>query len=69
MNDPICINCGKAPHALDEYVEACSDENDGRGLTPAEYVRVEEGTYNPRNGHFYCTPCYCDVGMPLGVAP
>ena len=55
-----CIKCGKAPHELDEYVEAAADE----GIDPESYVIQEEGTYNPDNGHFVCTPCYLDMGAP-----
>lgn len=29
-----------------------------------EYLRYEEGTYNHENGHFLCTPCYIEAGMP-----
>lgn len=67
--DPICVGCNKRPDELAEYIDACNDANDGRGLTPSEYVRLEEGLYNARNGHFFCTSCYVDVGVPLGVAP
>ena len=28
------------------------------------YVRNNEGTYNPENGHFLCTECYVAIGMP-----
>lgn len=62
---PICIGCGKTPDQLLEYVEASSpEEYGGRGITPDEYVRREEGTYNPANGHFACTSCYYKMGAP-----
>jgi hypothetical protein len=54
---PICIGCGKHPDELPEYQE--DDE-----LTPDEYCIQEEGTYNPRTGHFACTSCYIKMGMP-----
>jgi hypothetical protein len=57
---PVCSGCGKKPDELVEYIEAASEA----GMTPEAYVRAEEGTYNPSNGHFLCTPCYCDAGMP-----
>jgi hypothetical protein len=60
FKDPYCAGCGKAPHELSEYLDAVR----GTGLTPAGYVRKEEGTYNPENGRFLCTSCYCDAGMP-----
>lgn len=33
-------------------------------LTPNDWVRQEEGTYNPANGHFLCDECYIAAGMP-----
>lgn len=30
----------------------------------AAYVEQEEGTYNPKNGHFLCDKCYIKAGMP-----
>lgn len=56
----ICIGCNKSPGEIEEYVEMANEE----GCTPDEYVRREEGTYNRENGHFACTDCYCDMGMP-----
>ncbi len=56
----ICIGCGKVPHELEECVELAAEE----GISAFEYVQREEGTYNRRNGHFLCTPCYVDAGMP-----
>lgn len=64
---PICIGCGRRPWQIGEYVEAVSED----GFVPAnvisltaKYVRHEEGTYNKSNGHFLCTACYIDAGMP-----
>lgn len=62
--EPICLGCNRAPEQIAEYVDAASPENYGRPITPSEYVRREEGTYNPNNGHFLCTDCYCAAGMP-----
>lgn len=59
-----CKVCGKAPEEIDEYV----DMGEVEGLTPEEFVRQEEGTYNPETGMFYCTACYIKIGMPLGTA-
>ena len=56
---PVCIGCGKHPAELEEYVENPDADPD-----PDAYVRREEGTYNPANGHFACTICYCKMGMP-----
>lgn len=65
MTDPICIGCNKRPDEIDEYL----DEEVLDGMTPNNYVRKEEGTYNAVNGHFYCTRCYIKARMPLGIAP
>jgi hypothetical protein len=61
----VCVCCKKSPAELEEYVEAAKDE----GVTPDAYVLDQEGTLNTRNGHFWCTACYVNIGMPLGVAP
>jgi hypothetical protein len=62
---PLCVGCSKRPHEIEEYAVAAEEED----MTPDQYVKEEEGTYNPSNGHFYCTGCYIDADMPLGVAP
>jgi hypothetical protein len=59
-----CKICKKKPNELGEYVECAKDWE----LTPDEYVRQQEGTFNKETGQFYCTECYYDVGMPLGTA-
>lgn len=60
MMDIRCIGCNKQPHEIEEYTEMASDE----GMTPEQYVRSEEGTFNRENGHFACTTCYINMGMP-----
>ncbi|NIA67809.1 hypothetical protein HBA54_04325 [Pelagibius litoralis] len=60
MSKPICKGCDKRPEELQEYVDMAKLED----MTPDEYVQSEEGTYNPANGHFLCTPCYAKAGMP-----
>lgn len=62
--DARCAKCGKSPEEITEYVIASIEED----MTPSDYVKSEEGTYNPKNGHFYCTSCYVRLGMPLGKA-
>lgn len=62
---PRCIGCGKRPNELHEYVELAECEGYD---TAAAAMRGEEGTYNKKNGHFWCTACYIKVGQPLGVA-
>ena len=58
--DPVCFRCGKRPEELPEYVEAAAQTSWGVD----DYVRIEEGTYNPANSHFACTDCYVAIGMP-----
>jgi len=58
--ETICTGCNKKPDEIEEYVELAEEEN----VTPDEYVKHEEGTYNNRNGHFLCTSCYIKAGMP-----
>lgn len=29
-----------------------------------QWIRQNEGTYNPSNGHFACTDCYIKIGQP-----
>lgn len=57
---PICVGCDKRPDELDEY----SPDSTGEDMTPDEYVKFGEGTYNPSNGHFLCTSCYIKAGQP-----
>ena len=62
---PICIGCNRAPSDLEEYIEASKEARaGGEEITPEQYVKLEEGTYNPENGHFLCTDCYIEKGMP-----
>ena len=56
----ICVGCRKRPSELTEYIEAAREY----GETPEQFVRKEEGTFNPSNGHFLCTECYVAAGMP-----
>ncbi len=65
LPDPYCVKCHRSPKHILEYIEAAEDDK----TDPISYLRREEGTYNPSNGHFWCTTCYVKVGTPLGVAP
>lgn len=62
---PRCARCHKTPGEIHEYVVFSKEE----GITPADFVRQNEGTYNDSNGRFWCTECYIALGQPLGVAP
>lgn len=55
-----CIGCNKNADEIDEFIEAATENE----MSVEDYVREEEGTYNPSNGHFLCTDCYIAAGMP-----
>ena len=57
---PLCTGCNKHPEQIEEFIESAAEE----GISPDDFVRTEEGTYNPANGHFLCTDCYIRAGMP-----
>lgn len=57
---PHCTGCDRDASEIPDvvaYAEAIE-------TTPNEFVRYEEGTYNPLNGHFLCDACYIAAGMP-----
>lgn len=58
--EPVCMGCGKNPDQIPEY----NSEFTGIDLSNRMYVVSHEGTYNPLNGHFLCTDCYINAGMP-----
>ncbi len=58
--EPVCPYCGKSPDQLDEYVDMGRENK----MSPSAFVAMFEGTFNRENGHFACTPCYVDIGMP-----
>lgn len=62
---PVCTGCQRRPANISEYIEAAEES----GMTPDEYVKRQEGTYNRANGHFLCTSCYIDEGMPTSLDP
>lgn len=58
---PICVGCASTP---DELAASYSIHLDGPDDTLTNVIKREEGTYNPRNGHFLCDACYIKNGMP-----
>jgi hypothetical protein len=66
--DPICIGCARRPTEILSYIECAAGSEEALAtVTPEEirlYVIHEEGTYNPKNGHFLCDECYIRNGMP-----
>jgi hypothetical protein len=59
-HEPICFVCKKKASEIKEYVESAHWER----ITPSEYVREEDGTFNRESNQFCCTSCYIDIGMP-----
>ena len=57
---PIDPYCERSPSDIPEYVEAAKEDD----VTPDQYVVDNEGTFNPKSGHFACTDCYIRLGMP-----
>lgn len=55
-----CAECGKRPDEIREYINEAAIND----MTPEEFVKEEEGTYNPETDRFYCTHCYMKLGMP-----
>lgn len=60
QDSPICIGCKKTASEIDEYIEAAHEE----GMDPSDFVREEEGTYNPQYNTFTCTDCYVNLRCP-----
>ncbi len=59
-----CKVCKKEPKDLGSVVYFASLEN----MEPDEFVKENDGTYNPTTEEFFCNTCYISVGMPLGTA-
>lgn len=62
MLDVLCIDCGKRPSEIQEYIDASEEY----GVTPESFVQQEEGTYNRENGHFLCTEDFIAREMATG---
>jgi hypothetical protein len=65
----VCNGCLLEAKDIEEYVVAVEEvngelEEGEREMTPDDFVWQEEGTLNPKNGHFLCTTCYIKAGMP-----
>lgn len=71
--DPVCGRLAADMAYLDWFWAETPEESAGvdfqeRPQRRAEYAR-SDGTYNPKNGHFWCDSCYIAIGMPLGRCP
>lgn len=58
--EPYCFRCGKPASSFSEY------DYQFAGGDRADYVRNQEGTYNPETNRFACDACYIAIGMPAG---
>jgi hypothetical protein len=65
--EPYCFRCGRPASSFSEYCER-GDEGCRGPVHPeaVEYVKHEEGTYNPKTNRFACDACYIAIGMPVG---
>lgn len=66
MSELQCCRCRRPPHKIDDYIETShllSESFDD----VEEYIRKEEGTYNPSTNLFACDICYILLGQPGGL--
>lgn len=59
-DEPWDPGCGRYASDIATYATYAQD----LGLVISEYVRREEGTYNPNTNHFLCDMCYIRAGQP-----
>lgn len=62
MSKCMCTKCGKTHSEINEYVTAAA--MDGYA-TAEDYVRENEGTFDPVHNKFLCTSCYVALGCPV----
>lgn len=62
----VCFRCGKTPEELAEYIDGAENDPSTPDAheTPTEWMKNNDGTYNPSTRHFCCTECYIAIGMP-----
>lgn len=60
---PYDPHCKRYPDEIPDVVAYAAMEE----LEPDEFIRREEGTFNPANGHFLCDKCYIAAGMPSSL--
>lgn len=54
---PYCPGCKKQAHEIPSVKDFAADFE----LTPEQFIRHEEGTYNPVNEHFLCEDCFIRI--------
>lgn len=57
--EPYCFRCGKPASSFPEYRYQGEES-----ANPVQYVKTEEGTYNPDTNRFACDECYIAIGTP-----
>lgn len=57
----VCVGCDRGPEEIPEYHDLAKIE---KYPTATAACYSEEGTLNYTNGHFACTSCYINMGMP-----
>lgn len=72
--EPYDPSCERYAKDMEDYDYIIADESDidydldvNWEATPEQrnkYVKYNEGTYNPVNGHFLCDMCYIKAGCP-----
>lgn len=60
MNNCQCFYCNRKPEEIAEVRLFSSSY----GMEPLEYVKSEEGTFDPATGFFACDSCYIKAGTP-----
>ncbi len=60
---PQCRDCGRVPAEIAEYADLVLD-----GSSVDDFVRWNDGTYNPETGHFLCTRCILMLGCLFCLA-
>lgn len=59
-DEPWDPGCGRYASDIPGVAQFAEDA----GLSPAAYVRREEGTYSSESNHFLCDMCYIRAGQP-----
>jgi hypothetical protein len=57
--EPYCRYCEKHASEILEYRMFAAEE----GISPEEYIKEQEGTYDEDSNTFVCTDCYIRRGM------
>lgn len=61
---PYCPSCKKNAEDIPGLKEEMNEVFGGDKVHVDSLIATEEGTFNPKNGHFLCMKCYIKAGMP-----